>query len=46
METAMKIVLGMESAAQNVLTLQSEASAASSKEVLKFIGAKPGSNKQ
>ena len=48
LETAMKIVLGIESAAQIAITLQGsgEASAAFSGEVLKFTGAKPGSSKQ
>ena len=48
LETAMKIALGMESVAQNVITLQGggEASAAFSGEMVKFIGAKPGSSKQ
>ena len=48
LETAMKIVLGMGSIAQNAITLQGggEASAAFSGEVLKFTGAKPGSRKQ
>ena len=46
LETAMKIVLGMESAAQNAITLQGggEASAASSGEVFKFTRTKPGSS--
>ena len=48
-QTAMQIVLGMESTAQNVRILQGggEASKAISGEVLKFTAAKPGSsNKQ
>ena len=48
LEPAKKIALVMESAAQNAITLQggSEASAASSGEVLKFTGAKQGGSKQ
>ena len=48
LETAMKIALGMESAAQNTIMLQvvCEASAASSGEVLKFTEVKPDSSKQ
>ena len=48
LDTAMKIALGVESAAQNAITLQGsgEASAASSGEVLKFTRTKPGSGKQ
>ena len=48
LQTAMQMMLGMESAAQNGRTLQGggEASAATLEEVLKFTGAKPGSSKQ
>ena len=44
----MKIALGMESKAQNVMTLQGggEATGASLGKVLKFTGAKPGSSRQ
>ena len=46
LKTAMQLALGMESAAQNVRTLQGggEPSAASSGKVLKFTGTKPGSS--
>ena len=48
LQTAMQLALGMKSAAQNMITHQGggEASAATSGEVLKFIGAKLGSSKQ
>ena len=48
LKTAMQIVLGVETAAQNAKTLQGggEASTATLGEVLKFTGCKPGGSKQ
>ena len=48
LQTAMQIVLIMESATQNAKTLQvdAEGSASTSGEVLEFTGAKPGRSKQ